>query len=439
MEEKKYDFGNKSEEYPHGYGYCQCGCGELALRLSNGMYLRFIGRHKILKVDSNKYNTETMQVRREKRNNRIKEQSAFYSKYVSKKWSKKYDQCVGCSTTLIPHRAKGYCKNCYAKYVVRRTGYFDRDNIEVYSAHLKKMKPKISARNKIQRNLPVSIRQRLTPDLLTDLYHNKLMSFGDIAKMFDCSRVYIFRLCLEYGVRVKGKSEARKDASFTKENIRYHSVNKDFFKTWSCEMAYVLGFFCADGNIPHTLDCITFDQKEREILEKVKKLMQAEHIIKHYKHQDIHSLQIGSKEIVNDLLQLGITPRKSLTIKFPNVPKEFLNHFIRGNFDGDGSICRQGSGWKVVFLSGSKDFVEGIKENIEKFGQLGEAKLYKHKDANAYTCSYHSKDNITKIFNFFYDGYTIKNELYLARKYNLFKEAINGFNKTRDASGVLIN
>lgn len=29
----------------------------------------------------------------------------------------------------------------------------------------------------------------------------------------------------------------------------YKRVNKDFFKKWSNEMAYVLGFFAADGNM----------------------------------------------------------------------------------------------------------------------------------------------------------------------------------------------
>jgi hypothetical protein len=32
----------------------------------------------------------------------------------------------------------------------------------------------------------------------------------------------------------------------------YKKINKDFFKKWSFEMAYILGFLFADGNIIHT-------------------------------------------------------------------------------------------------------------------------------------------------------------------------------------------
>jgi len=110
------------------------------------------------------------------------------------------------------------------------------------------------------------------------------------------------------------------------------------------------------------------------------------------------------------------------------MPSECISHFIRGYFDGDGTICRQGTGWKVSIVSGSKDFIESIKEKFEQFSAVNEQKIYKHNDANAYMLGYYSRNNITKIFNFFYDEYTLKNELCLIRKYSLFKEAINEFN-----------
>ena len=43
----------------------------------------------------------------------------------------------------------------------------------------------------------------------------------------------------------------------------------------------------------------------------------------------------------NDLIKQGCVPRKSLILTFPNtnqVPENLINHFIRGYFDGDGSI-----------------------------------------------------------------------------------------------------
>lgn len=344
------------------------------------------------------------------------------------RWSTKHDKCIGCGTTTTQHWARGYCNKCYPKYIVRKTGDFDRNDKEFYGAFMKNIKQKISAKAKIQKMLPTTISQTLNKDLLKELYHRRQMSLGDIAKQFNCSRAYIYNLCKRSAIIVKSKSQARRDAYFSNKKLRYHPVNDNFFKSWSNEMAYVLGFICADGCISHRLNILTISQKEIEILEKIKKLMQAEQNIVHYSHQDINHLPIGSKAIVEDLLKLGITPKKSLTIKFPCMATEYISHFIRGYFDGDGTICRQGTGWKVSIVSGSKDFIESVKEKFEQFSGVNAQKIYKHNDANAYMLGYYSRDNIIKIFNFFYDEYTLKNELCLIRKYNLFKEAISEFN-----------
>lgn len=50
---------------------------------------------------------------------------------------------------------------------------------------------------------------------------------------------------------------------------------------------------------------------------------------------------LRSQKTVDDLKQLGCIERKSLILKFPTeeqVPFDLLHHFIRGYFDGDGSI-----------------------------------------------------------------------------------------------------
>ena len=46
----------------------------------------------------------------------------------------------------------------------------------------------------------------------------------------------------------------------------------------------------------------------------------------------------NSKEIKKDLEQFGISSNKSLTVPFPDVPKEFLPSFVRGVIDGDGWV-----------------------------------------------------------------------------------------------------
>ena len=58
------------------------------------------------------------------------------------------------------------------------------------------------------------------------------------------------------------------------------SYNKDFFKTWSSDMAYILGFLYADGNIVKTKrgnHYIAIYTADRTLLVAMAKCMQSEH------------------------------------------------------------------------------------------------------------------------------------------------------------------
>src|SRR3990167_2564304 len=126
----------------------------------------------------------------------------------------------------------------------------------------------------------------------------------------------------------------------------YREVDRGFFKKWSPEMAYVLGFFAADGTMvanKRGAHFIEFHSTDKQLLFIVKKLFGSNHKIstrdKHNPKWKIgYRLQIGSSEMFEDLISLGFTPNKSLTIEFPKVPRRLLGDFIRGYFDGDGCI-----------------------------------------------------------------------------------------------------
>ncbi len=56
---------------------------------------------------------------------------------------------------------------------------------------------------------------------------------------------------------------------------RIHQVNEDFFKTWSHEMAWVLGLFITDGHVNKEVHSVYLSQKDEAILTKVAQLMGA--------------------------------------------------------------------------------------------------------------------------------------------------------------------
>ena len=160
------------------------------------------------------------------------------------------------------------------------------------------------------------------------------------------------------------------------------SKNEDFFKNWSPEMAYVLGFFTADGNMIRNkrgAHFISIEITDKEILEKIRNAIGSNHKIgvrkKDFPEKDSYRLQIGGKNIFEDLTQLGLTPNKSKTIDLPKIPNEYFSDFLRGYFDGDGCISfgiydrkdRRSKNYlfNSRFTSGSRKFLEDLLKTKE--------------------------------------------------------------------------
>jgi hypothetical protein len=152
---------------------------------------------------------------------------------------------------------------------------------------------------------------------------------------------------------------------------RQYNINDDFFKKWSNNMAYILGFWWADGNIHISNGSYRFSiaQKDRYILESILEEMNCNpkpiRIIGKSKNH-CYNFSIYSKAIVTDIMSLGGTENKSLTTKFPLIPPQYLSDFIRGYFDGDGCIyfCSHLQAYKSKFTSGSKDFIYKLHEHL---------------------------------------------------------------------------
>eukprot|EP01083_Nonionella_stella_P023938 66215_1 len=139
-------------------------------------------------------------------------------------------------------------------------------------------------------------------------------------------------------------------------------------------MAYWLGFLFADGNVNDKnanyvvqlhLKCIDYLH-----VEKYKKSLQSTYHLGLYKNGNSCSVshKISNHLLALDLIALGCTPRKSLTLKWPNsMPDEFVSHFVRGYFDGDGCIhYRKRAKEFVVIFVGSRDFIDSLQIYIAK-------------------------------------------------------------------------
>src|SRR3989344_4785357 len=221
----------------------------------------------------------------------------------------------------------------------------------------------------------------------------------------------------------------------------YKTLNRDFFKKWTPEMAYVLGFFTADGCMIKNnrgAHFIEFHITDRDILEKIKDLLGSNHKIA-TRDRNIpnwkvgYRLQIGSKEIFNDLKNLGMTSRKSNIIRMPSVPNEYLNHFVRGYFDGDGHVSaseyqkkdRKNKSIIIItgFTSGSRKFLEDLRILLKQHADMCGGTLYY---AQGYRLCFSIHDSL-RLYNFMYQQ---EKDLYLSRKKSIFEHYFNNWGRS---------
>lgn len=151
---------------------------------------------------------------------------------------------------------------------------------------------------------------------------------------------------------------------------RRYSLNENFFKKWSHNMAYILGFWFADGHIDIKANVFSITQhiSDQYLLKEILKKMGSNSRLIH--HNNCVVLRINSKTIVKDIIAIGGKPAKSLDCVFPTIPNEYLPDFIRGLWDGDG--CISNSKWRgydyyrASLFSGSSQFIRAAKEIINK-------------------------------------------------------------------------
>lgn len=200
-------------------------------------------------------------------------------------------------------------------------------------------------------------------------------------------------------------------------------VNENYFKKWSPNMAYVLGFILADGCIIRGShkgysDALKFgvQLKDKDILEKIKKDLDSEHkisIIKNAAH-----FCISSQKLVDSLKRLGITYQKSLKETVPNIPSKYTKDFIRGLIDGDGGISFDSRQYPTLRFCGGINTVNFVQNYFfKKFNAYSVIGKKESKFApNNYLCYISYRANTAKrIINFLYKDA----KLFLDRKYNL--------------------
>ena len=163
---------------------------------------------------------------------------------------------------------------------------------------------------------------------------------------------------------------------------RKYFIKDDFFKSLDSELSsYWLGYLMADGYVSENKNEIILTSKDKITIENFQKDLNTNYPIT-IKQSKYYSIVIISKLIKKDLIRIGCTPRKTFTLQFPCVPMKVINHFIRGYFDGDGSIWydSQVNSLRSEFL-GTYNFLLEIKNQINlnsKANILPKGNIYRY-------------------------------------------------------------
>jgi hypothetical protein len=209
---------------------------------------------------------------------------------------------------------------------------------------------------------------------------------------------------------------------------KWYKFNIDYFEKIDTEdKAYFLGFIVADGCINCNTNSISIIQKETNILYDFKKYINFEGNIFNSKVRNISSISITSQKTKNDLAKLGIVSNKTKIVKYPDIPKNLQNHFMRGVFDGDGCIslrCDKRDGnqrGQVNICSGSYDFIKEYYDKLVKFCSLSGKNKIRNPKGTYYVVDWGGFSDVENIYEFFYKDATV----YLSRKKETFEKVIS--------------
>jgi len=187
---------------------------------------------------------------------------------------------------------------------------------------------------------------KLNPEEVLKLYneHKSTYIVADILKLKNANQVT--RILKANGIQLIA---------------RKYFIDENYFETIDTEdKAYWLGFLAADGTI--RLRHGGAEKKKRGSSIVLKLAIKDEHHLKKFakvfggdsrityqrdytttrkgeeSYSDNCRVSINSNKLVEDIMNKGVIPRKSFTLDKPNIDPIWYSHFIRGYFDGNGSV-----------------------------------------------------------------------------------------------------
>jgi LAGLIDADG-like domain len=206
-------------------------------------------------------------------------------------------------------------------------------------------------------------------ETLHRLYVDELLTTAQIAARLQCGASTVRRRLHQFAIPVRRRGP--KTAGFRGRDPE-----------WSPEIAWIVGLIATDGNLSKTRSGITLTSKDLDLLEGVRRCLSLSNSIGRSEGglgTGVRRLQWRSRTLYAWLRNIGLTPRKSLTLGPLAVPDACFADFLRSCIDGDGTVLAYTDRYHtakkasyvyqrlyVSLVSASRPFVDWIEATIHR-------------------------------------------------------------------------
>lgn len=267
-------------------------------------------------------------------------------------------------------------------------------------------------------------------------YQNNI-SIREISIKYGYSRPALSKFLEEVGAKTTKGNHYRK---------YFHDTNF-FEKIDTEEKAYWLGFMFADGYIIDNSNRygedgfgLSLAEDSLDSLLDFKRSIRASNPInkdlsgnkKNPNKQVMYKIEMRSQKTVNDLIDKGCFKNKTAILEPPiGVPDNLIHHFIRGFYDGDGSIIKSNKkNSSYIFYGVNFTSTKDIVEWISSFFSFGTIVKEDRREFIWYFKTNSNQQSI-KLLNFLYKDATI----YMKRKHDRYLELLSKYGESQGRNG----
>lgn len=210
------------------------------------------------------------------------------------------------------------------------------------------------------------------------------------------------------------------------QNQRKYYVNDEFFTIQSSNLAYLLGFIASDGYVSKDRNeiGIGLSAVDKEHLIQFQKVIGGRNIDEYTTNDgfDVVKWVFVSETAKTELAKYNIIPQKTFKLLPPKqLEKKYWIDYIRGYFDGDGSVNYLNQGalrWQIC--SATKEILQWIIDFFYEEYNIPKVNILMQMKTNPLYYFQYSTNATKQIYNILYT----EDSWYLKRKKDKFEEIL---------------